>query len=133
MLQFFSLGVIYYLSCWTDYTDLATFRHLYRSVPTHDDIMVPETLLKKRKSQEKAREEKSAELQKRKKVWYCWNFCYLVGCYTMVMIYTILATRLSSQCCRLVNHLSGLKSSSFLSLNFLLRKTRMPLTTVVKQ
>ena len=39
-----------------------------RSVPTHDDIMVPETLLKKRKSQEKAREERSAELQKKKKV-----------------------------------------------------------------
>ncbi len=30
--------------------------------------MVPETLLKKRKSQEKAREEKSAEIKKRKDV-----------------------------------------------------------------
>jgi hypothetical protein len=40
----------------------------HRSVPTHDQILVPETLLKKRKSQEKAREERSAELEKKKKV-----------------------------------------------------------------
>jgi len=39
----------------------------YRSVPTQDQILVPETLLKKRKSQEKAREERSAELEKKKK------------------------------------------------------------------
>jgi len=38
-----------------------------RSVPTHDDILVPETLLKKRKSQEKAREERSTELDKKRK------------------------------------------------------------------
>ena len=37
------------------------------SVPTVDQILVPETLLKKRKSQEKAREERAADLQKRKK------------------------------------------------------------------
>merc|ERR1711977_434569 len=37
------------------------------SVPTNDQILVPETLLKKRKSQEKAREERSAELEKKKK------------------------------------------------------------------
>ncbi|MDI1486000.1 MAG: 60S ribosomal protein L7 [Ramalina farinacea] len=37
------------------------------SVPTEDQILVPETLLKKRKSQEKAREERSAELVKKKK------------------------------------------------------------------
>jgi hypothetical protein len=37
-------------------------------VPTHDHILVPETLLKKRKSQEKQREERSAELDKKKKV-----------------------------------------------------------------
>ncbi|KAI0480275.1 60S ribosomal protein L7 [Xylariaceae sp. FL0804] len=37
------------------------------SVPTQDQIMVPETLLKKRKSQEKARAERSSELEKRKK------------------------------------------------------------------
>lgn len=40
---------------------------VYRSVPTEDEILVPETLLKKRKSQEKAREERSAELEKKKK------------------------------------------------------------------
>lgn len=39
-----------------------------RSVPTHDQILVPETLLKKRKSQEKQREERSAELDKKRKV-----------------------------------------------------------------
>ncbi|SLM35468.1 60s ribosomal protein l7 [Lasallia pustulata] len=37
------------------------------SVPTEDQILVPETLLKKRKSQEKQREERSAELEKKKK------------------------------------------------------------------
>ncbi|KAL9085420.1 MAG: hypothetical protein Q9159_004709 [Coniocarpon cinnabarinum] len=36
------------------------------STPSQNDIMVPETLLKKRKSQEKEREAKQAELQKRK-------------------------------------------------------------------
>jgi large subunit ribosomal protein L7e len=40
----------------------------HRSVPTQDQILVPETLLKKRKSQEKARQERSAELEKKKKV-----------------------------------------------------------------
>jgi len=39
----------------------------HRTVPTADQILVPETLLKKRKSQEKAREERSAELEKKKK------------------------------------------------------------------
>ncbi|MCJ1373722.1 60S ribosomal protein L7 [Loxospora ochrophaea] len=38
-----------------------------KTVPTEDEILVPETLLKKRKSQEKAREERSAELEKTKK------------------------------------------------------------------
>merc|ERR1711977_400070 len=37
------------------------------SVPTNDQILVPESLLKKRKSQEKAREERTAELEKKKK------------------------------------------------------------------
>jgi hypothetical protein len=37
-------------------------------VPTHDHILVPETLLKKRKSQEKARAERSAEVEKKKAV-----------------------------------------------------------------
>ncbi|CAK7264396.1 60S ribosomal protein L7 [Sporothrix epigloea] len=36
------------------------------SVPTHDHILVPETLLKKRKSQEKARAERTAEIENRK-------------------------------------------------------------------
>ena len=44
------------------------FLGVYRTVPTEDEILVPETLLKKRKSQEKAREERSAEIQKKKKV-----------------------------------------------------------------
>lgn len=37
-------------------------------MPTEDEILVPETLLKKRKSQEKAREERQAEFEKKKKV-----------------------------------------------------------------
>ncbi|EON67809.1 60S ribosomal protein L7 [Coniosporium apollinis CBS 100218] len=36
------------------------------SVPTQDQILVPETLLKKRKSQEKERESRAADLQKRR-------------------------------------------------------------------
>ncbi|KAF1814815.1 60S ribosomal protein L7 [Eremomyces bilateralis CBS 781.70] len=36
------------------------------SVPTKDQILVPETLLKKRKSQEKERETRAAELQKKR-------------------------------------------------------------------
>ncbi|KAK4250611.1 ribosomal protein L30, ferredoxin-like fold domain-containing protein [Corynascus novoguineensis] len=38
-----------------------------RSVPTQNDVLVPETLLKKRKSQEKARAERAAEQEKQKK------------------------------------------------------------------
>jgi len=37
-------------------------------VPTEDQILVPETLLKKRKSQEKEREARSAEFEKKKQV-----------------------------------------------------------------
>jgi large subunit ribosomal protein L7e len=37
------------------------------TVPTNDQILVPETLLKKRKSQEKARAEKLAEIETKKK------------------------------------------------------------------
>ncbi|KAL9625722.1 MAG: hypothetical protein Q9160_000042 [Pyrenula sp. 1 TL-2023] len=40
----------------------------YRSVPSQDQVLVPETLLKKRKSQEKAREAHNAELAKKKKL-----------------------------------------------------------------
>jgi hypothetical protein len=41
---------------------------MYRTVPTNDQILVPETLLKKRKSQEKARAERASEIEKKKKV-----------------------------------------------------------------
>lgn len=51
----------------TDYTDISALWYR-RSVPTENQILVPETLLKKRKSQEKQREERSAELEKKKKV-----------------------------------------------------------------
>jgi len=37
------------------------------TVPTKDQVLVPETLLKKRKSQEKARAEKQAEIENKKK------------------------------------------------------------------
>ena len=37
------------------------------SVPTKDQVLVPETLLKKRKSQEKARAEKATEIENKKK------------------------------------------------------------------
>ena len=39
-----------------------------RNVPTQNDILVPETLLKKRKSQEKERAEKAEQREARKKV-----------------------------------------------------------------
>jgi hypothetical protein len=39
-----------------------------RSVPTEDQILVPETLLKKRKSQEKERASRAEELQKKREV-----------------------------------------------------------------
>ena len=52
---------------WPDLdADLLTVRT--RTVPTKDDILVPETLLKKRKSQEKAREERLAQDARRKAV-----------------------------------------------------------------
>jgi large subunit ribosomal protein L7e len=37
-------------------------------VPTKNDILVPETILKKRKSQEKEREQRAADLDKKRKV-----------------------------------------------------------------
>lgn len=40
----------------------------HSTVPTKDSILVPETLLKKRKSQEKAREERTAADAKKKAV-----------------------------------------------------------------
>jgi large subunit ribosomal protein L7e len=39
-----------------------------RSVATKDQVLVPETLLKKRKAQQKSREKTIAEHEKRKKV-----------------------------------------------------------------
>ena len=48
----------------SDQTDLTS----RRSVPTKDEILVPETVLKKRKSQEKEREQRAAELEKKRKV-----------------------------------------------------------------
>ncbi|KAI0448149.1 ribosomal protein L30, ferredoxin-like fold domain-containing protein [Xylaria telfairii] len=41
--------------------------HVAISVPTQDQVLVPETLLKKRKSQEKARAERTAEIEQKKK------------------------------------------------------------------
>jgi hypothetical protein len=42
--------------------------HFYSSVPTQDQILVPETLLKKRKSAEKEAADKAAQRETRKKV-----------------------------------------------------------------
>lgn len=39
-----------------------------RTAPTKDQVLVPETLLKKRKAQEKAREQRNSDIEKRKKV-----------------------------------------------------------------
>ena len=52
----------------TDYTDL------HSTIPTKDQVLVPETLLKKRKSQEQARAVRREELQKRKDVSYYYFF-----------------------------------------------------------
>lgn len=70
-------------------------------MPTEDEILVPETLLKKRKSQEKAREERSAELEKKKKVRRNFLYDFLPPrkpwLWTMVMIHTNITTRPSGQ------------------------------------
>jgi len=65
MLQFFTRRIFSSL-CGQTVLTLASW-HSYSTVPTEDQILVPETLLKKRKSQEKAREERLAEQQKKKK------------------------------------------------------------------
>jgi hypothetical protein len=63
--QQFSTGALPHTLCMSGpRTNLRAFS----SVPTKNDILVPETLLKKRKSQEKARAEKAAEIQKKKAV-----------------------------------------------------------------
>jgi large subunit ribosomal protein L7e len=38
------------------------------SVPTHNDIAVPETILKKQKASQKATDSKAADLQKKREV-----------------------------------------------------------------
>jgi len=63
MLQF-STRSTHFLS---DYSDIVFLN--YRSVPTKNDILVPETILKKRKSQEKEREQRAADLDKKRKVY----------------------------------------------------------------
>lgn len=40
----------------------------YSTVPTKDQVLVPETLLKKRKTQQKDNESRAAELQKKRDV-----------------------------------------------------------------
>jgi hypothetical protein len=53
----------------TGYTDFSTFSiPKYSSVPTNNQVLIPETLLKKRKSQEQARAARTAELEEKKKV-----------------------------------------------------------------
>ena len=47
---------------------ILTFTWVYRSVPTKNDILAPETVLKKRKSQEKERELRATETKKKKEV-----------------------------------------------------------------
>ena len=49
-------------------TGLRTNLIVYSSIPTNDQILVPETLLKKRKSQEKARAERTEAAEKKKAV-----------------------------------------------------------------
>jgi large subunit ribosomal protein L7e len=50
------------------------------TVPTRSEILVPETLLKKRKSQEKAREQRASELRKRREVLFslCTSFAIAI-------------------------------------------------------
>ena len=52
---------------------------MFSSVPTINDVLVPETLLKKRKSQEKARAERTAEQDKKKIVRHCFSFTHSGG------------------------------------------------------
>ncbi len=102
-------------------------------MPTEDQILVPETLLKKRKSQEKAREERSAEVEKKKKVSPTFPVIMISGygklwTWTMVMIHTNFATRPTGRCCRFINHLSGLNRSRLLRPNLYSRHASNVLT-----
>jgi hypothetical protein len=69
--------------------------------------MVPETLLKKRKSQEAARAEARAAAEEKKKVSVS-PFQHTQITPNYLMITANHATRPSGRCCRIVNHLSGL-------------------------
>lgn len=88
------------LSHFTGGQTMLTLPHFrtHRSVPTEDQILVPETLLKKRKSQEKAREEQSAEREKLKKVrtfHVLYNYIYSLGDgLLLTMVMTLPNTRL---------------------------------------
>ena len=77
----------------------------YSTVPTKDQVLVPETLLKKRKSQEKARAEKTALIERKKKVSQQHRAMLYIRRYVMHKI----PLRLDQgQCCCKINHLSGL-------------------------
>lgn len=72
------------------------------SVPTNDHVLVPETLLKKRKSQEKARAERASVVEKRKAV------CITSSPSNVFMMHNIPSTRHSVSMSLIVNLLSGL-------------------------
>ncbi|KND92739.1 60S ribosomal protein L7 [Tolypocladium ophioglossoides CBS 100239] len=55
-------GALFHTLVWRTLTNLMASS----TVPTNDQILVPETLLKKRKSQEKARAERTAAVEKKK-------------------------------------------------------------------
>jgi len=80
------------------------------SIPTKDEILVPETLLKKRKSQEKEREAKTAERDAKRKV--CQQELFLFSCFSCGDDTTPNMTRpLKRVDVVLVNHLSGLSNA----------------------
>jgi len=93
----FQLGESFRISA-ADLTDPGFSRH--RTAPTKDQVLVPETLLKKRKSQEKAREQSLAEREKRKKVGYTSLVHSRMVQQLLVMENTTKATRLKGQCRR---------------------------------
>jgi hypothetical protein len=77
---------------------------LHSSVPTKSDILPPESLLKKRKSQEKERENRAADLEKKRAVSN--TSAQEEG--SIVMIATTKSTRPQADVVAYVNHLSGL-------------------------
>jgi hypothetical protein len=66
-----------------------------RSVPTQNDILVPETLLKKRKSQEKAREERALATKEKRGTFATTCYWGLETAIVMI-ITTTLSARLRS-------------------------------------